>query len=395
MGGCGDVREQAKTPQEAMAAFPRANIVKRIVFREVWRLEETERKWCESAGSYCPKGDLITPKGDLFLTSSPSPEVLARSMASGKPVRSFPWDAQRIGCLRFSPDGQKVVLFRKSDAGTRQGDLLLCDAQSGKEVLKFTTPDTHAPESIAFSPDGRHLVSGGFQGESLLFDVTKAQPLFAFHAQRDYVQEVGFSPDGKLVASAGDPAIAVWDVASGKEVARLPLADYGRSPYPVEVGVLGDHWACALSCRGSGTKPDSLSFIDLSTGTLLLNIRQPPCQISLFGPPTHDKYITCQFRLTNQNVKGICLLDLRGRLVAWDTDPQSTECYGISPDGRYALTIDTRPARYAIPIYPLSLAGTSGLRELVWPVRCWEMSLVNWKDQETTTRPSLPTDNRR
>jgi WD40 repeat protein len=71
---------------------------------------------------------------------------------------------------------------------------------------------------VAFSPDGNILAAGSQDNTVWLWNV--AQP--RHHLSRDgapltgasdWVNAVSFSPDGKLLATAGDKLTRLWDVA--------------------------------------------------------------------------------------------------------------------------------------------------------------------------------------
>jgi WD40 repeat protein len=70
-----------------------------------------------------------------------------------------------------------------------------------------------AVRSLAFSPDGALLLSGGWGGNMRLWDVASARPLAAFDWDVGRVHHVAFSPDGMTAAVAGHTGtVVVWDV---------------------------------------------------------------------------------------------------------------------------------------------------------------------------------------
>jgi WD40 repeat protein len=71
--------------------------------------------------------------------------------------------------------------------------------------------------TLAFSPDGSLLASGGFDRKIQLIDRAGTLRTLTGHTQRVY--QVAFSPDGGRLASASDDRTArVWEVSAGKEL---------------------------------------------------------------------------------------------------------------------------------------------------------------------------------
>jgi predicted dienelactone hydrolase len=80
--------------------------------------------------------------------------------------------------------------------------------------------------SIAFSPDGTRLVSGG--ADTRLWDVASGEQLYLFEGPAGEVVDVAFSADGRLVVTGGGShTLVFWDTATGAPLAvrEVDVAD--------------------------------------------------------------------------------------------------------------------------------------------------------------------------
>src|SRR5436309_1530473 len=75
--------------------------------------------------------------------------------------------------------------------------------------------------SVAFSPDGRTLAAGSWDGVVRLWEVATGKELHHFGEQQTPVRSVAFSPDGEIVACGGKGSIVLRDAATAKELRRL------------------------------------------------------------------------------------------------------------------------------------------------------------------------------
>ena len=129
-------------------------------------------------------------------------------LPEGAIARFRPGDS--VFTVAFSPDGQTLA------SGGDDNAIILWDLAAQRE-RKIFTEHSDSVMSVAFSPDGQLLASASLDGFVRLWDVSKQQRHTTFaHTHTGWVKSVAFSPDGKILVSGGGDqhgTIMLWDVS--------------------------------------------------------------------------------------------------------------------------------------------------------------------------------------
>jgi WD40 repeat protein len=202
----------------------------------------TTRLWDVKSGRqvHCLQGHTNTvykasfsPDGSQAISASADYTVRLWDLKTGREIRRMGQASgghtDIVWTADFSPDGRYAVsgsgkqldLVNRSNGvprfwpGTKDFTVRLWDVQTGTEVRRFTG-HTDAVLSVAFTPDGRHLLSGGIDHMVRLWEVATGKQLRVFTEHTDMVSGVAVYPDGKHALSAGrDGTLRFWKLFDG------------------------------------------------------------------------------------------------------------------------------------------------------------------------------------
>ena len=132
-----------------------------------------------------------------------------------------------VSALAFSPDGRWLV------SGTEGGEIQMWDVMTGEALVAFADPTTREDpggiSALAFSPD-RTLLAVGTHNRIHLWEVDPPNKFFSVSTEHKrgnarfygYPEPLVFSPDGTILVNGLDNgAIQLWDVTTGDQIAAL------------------------------------------------------------------------------------------------------------------------------------------------------------------------------
>jgi len=167
--------------------------------------------------------------------------------------RALTGDLYAVTSVAFSPDGELL------GSGGYDNTIKLWDVASWT-LRQTLTGHADRVFSIAFSPDGNLLASGSRDKTIKLWDVTSGTVRQTLRGHLHWVLSVAFSPDGKLLASGGsEKAIYLWDVAAG--TMRQTLTGHADGVFSVVFSPDGKLLA-------SGSLDKTVKLWDVASGTL-------------------------------------------------------------------------------------------------------------------------------
>ena len=75
--------------------------------------------------------------------------------------------------------------------------------------------------TVAYSPDGTHIVSGSYDGTLKIWDTATSAELGTLGGHTARVEAAAYSPDGTRIVSVSSKALTIWDTATGAELTTL------------------------------------------------------------------------------------------------------------------------------------------------------------------------------
>ena len=124
----------------------------------------------------------------------------------------------------FSPDDQCLVIANGQTA-------TVYNAGTGAPLLTLRGLSNFI-WSLAFSPDGRRIVTGSGDGVARVWDAKTGKSLLTLNVHPGWVRCLAFSRDGRRLAAQSGDVLRIWEAASPEQVAAWQEEEEQKETHP-------------------------------------------------------------------------------------------------------------------------------------------------------------------
>jgi len=210
-------------------------------------------------------GVALTADGKRAVTGGWDKSLRLWNAVSGEQISSYPCE-DMVRALALAPGERQFVSAHFANHG-QPGVLRLYDLERDEPVRTFRGHQLEV-SAVAFSSDGKRLLSSSFDKTVRLWDVETGKELRRLEGHTARVESAAFWPDGRHAVSAGDQddrTLRIWDVETGAQVmfseelavgftCVVPLLDGRRCATTSKDGVVRI-WEWKDGTLGGGKRP--------------------------------------------------------------------------------------------------------------------------------------------
>lgn len=179
-----------------------------------------------------PSSGGFSPDGSLIASGHSNGEINIWNVKSGKVIQSLQKPIlnsapnllnYQINSLTFSPDGNHLI------SGDMNGLVIVWDVKTGKKLMTLTEQEGDSIDArkginwIAYSPNGKYVAVASERNFTSVFNASTGKVFLTLKGHNADVRFVSFSPDGRLIATSSiDGTTRVWNATTGENVILLP-----------------------------------------------------------------------------------------------------------------------------------------------------------------------------
>ena len=153
-----------------------------------------------------------------YILSSAGSRILLQETTTGKCLREYTGHRLAVSALAFSPNGRFIV------SGSKDDTIRVWEVASARCVMTLAGHEKSVL-SVAVSADGHHILSGSEDRTLKLWDTKTGQCVKTFSGHKTPVRSVCFSPKGLFALSgagdydkSADNTVKLWELETGKEL---------------------------------------------------------------------------------------------------------------------------------------------------------------------------------
>ncbi len=159
----------------------------------------------------------FSPEGKMLATASYDKTIKLWDVASGRELRTLRDHIDAVYALAFTPDGNRLL------SGSGDRSVKIWNPATGERLYTLGDP-IDGINSIAIHPSGTRVTAGGYDRTIRVWELGEdgGELLNVLIAHPSTILRIAYSPDGKkIVTAAADRTMKVFDAETLDELASL------------------------------------------------------------------------------------------------------------------------------------------------------------------------------
>lgn len=192
----------------------------------IWDFNSGKEIWQTTTGgrgladvSVSPDGKLIAYCSWYLKQNGVNGFIHLYNLAKKEKIWETDFNTHPLVVIRFSPDGKKFGV----GSWEQQVAVWNLDDLDKPKIFDFNDVTTYsAVDDIAFSPDGKLIAAATKNTTPRVWEIESGKLIAELRGHQKPVYSIAYSHDGTNIYTSGDDAvIMIWDAATGKRIAKI------------------------------------------------------------------------------------------------------------------------------------------------------------------------------
>lgn len=266
-------------------------------------------------------GSTVTPSPSITVTPIATGPVPGPCVYTGHSAQTVPPLYNQVLSVAWSPDGKSVV------SASRDGTAQVWDSATCKRIATISVPGgTGWVLSVAWSPNGNYIAVARQDTTVLVWDVNKGMVVSTYKGHTLAVNGVAWSSDSQFIASVGDDnTLQVWNATTPENLLRFAFVGLGAPGKAVA-------WSPDGKYIATGDSNGTVQLWDATNGNNVLTYSgpgAPASEVDSISWSPNSRYIAVASR------------DKKARV--WDVTTRSQTPVTVYPESDLVLTVAWSP----------------------------------------------------